>query len=130
MTSQMTIRSRSFVLRWAAPLAVVGTLALAACNVADVLKVTDPDVINPSDVQSAAGASAVRYGAIARLNSATSGGSSGSEGLFLLSGLLADEWNNGDSFIDRQSVDERVIVPSNSFLTDVDRMLHRARLSA
>ena len=130
MTSQMTIRSRSFVLRWAAPLAVVGTLALAACNVSDVLKVTDPDVINPSDVQSAAGASAVRYGAIARLNSATSGGSTGSEGLFLLSGLLADEWNNGDSYIDRQSVDERVINPSNSFLTDVDRMLHRARLSA
>lgn len=130
MTSQMTTRSRGSWLRWSASLAVVGTLALAACNVSDLLKVTDPDIINPSDVQSAAGASAVRLGAIARLNSATSGGSTGSEGLFLLSGLLADEWNNGDSFIDRQSVDERVINTSNSFLTDVDRMLHRARLSA
>ena len=32
-----------------------------------------------------------------------------SEGLFLLSGLLADEWINGDSFIARQEVDQRVI---------------------
>ena len=130
MNSTMTLRSRSTRLRWVASLAVAGTLALAACNVSDVLKVTDPDVINPSDVQSAAGASAVRLGAISRLNSATSGGSSNSEGLFLLSGLLTDEWNNGDSYIDRQTVDARLIVPSNSFLTDVDRMLQRARLSA
>jgi hypothetical protein len=126
----MTQRSRGSRLRWVASLAVAGTLALSACNVSDMLSVTDPDVINPSDVQSAAGASAVRLGAIARLNAATSGGSSGSEGLFLLSGLLADEWENGDSFIARQEVDQRVITVQNNFLTDVDRMLHRARLSA
>jgi hypothetical protein len=130
MTSNMTLRARASRLRWVASLAVFGTLALAACNVSDMLSVTDPDIINPGDVQSAAGASAVRYGAIARLNSATSGGSTGSEGLFLLSGLLADEWNNGDSFIARQEVDQRVITVQNNFLTDVDRMLHRARLSA
>jgi hypothetical protein len=73
----MTQRSRGSRLRWVASLAVAGTLALSACNVSDMLSVTDPDVINPSDVQSAAGASAVRLGAIARLNAATSGGSSG-----------------------------------------------------
>ena len=108
------------------------TLAVAAvaCTPNDVLQVTDPDIINPSDVQSAAGANAVRIGAIGRLNSATSGGSSSSEGLFLLSGLFADEWINGDSFIARQEVDQRVITISNTFLTDVDRMLQRARLAA
>jgi hypothetical protein len=111
--------------------AAVASLVLAAggCRITDALQVTDPDIINPSDVQSAAGADAVRLGAIARLTSATSGGSGSSEGLFLLSGLFADEWINGDSFIDRQQVDQRVIVVSNSFLTDVDRMLQRARLS-
>jgi hypothetical protein len=103
---------------------------LTACNTGEVLQVTDPDIINPSDVQSAAGAAAVRVGAIARLTAATSGGSANSEGLFLLSGLLADEWNNGDSFIARQEVDQRVITTSNTFLTDVDRNLQRARLSA
>jgi hypothetical protein len=101
-----------------------------ACTPHEILDVTDPDIINPSDVQSAAGANAVRVGALGRLTAATSGGSSGSEGLFLLSGLLADEWINGDSFIARQEVDQRVITVANTFLTDVDRLLQRSRLSA
>lgn len=110
--------------------AAAGSLALAACNPTESLQITDPDIINPADAQSAAGANAVRLGAIGRLNAATSGGSSSSEGLFLLSGLLADEWNNGDSFIARWEVDQRAITTNNSFLTDVDRLLARARLSA
>ena len=114
--------------RWAA---IVSLAAGAlACQPSEVLDVTDPDIINPTDVQSAAGANAVRVGAIGRLTAATSGGSSASEGLFLLSGLLADEWINGDSFIARQEVDQRVITTANTFLTDVDRMLQRSRLSA
>src|ERR1700712_2469754 len=98
MTSYITARLGSSRMRRAAlSLAVVATgLTVAGgCRPTDVLQVTDPDIINPSDVQSAAGASAVRIGAIGRLTAATSGGSSSSEGLFLLSGLLADEWING-----------------------------------
>jgi starch-binding outer membrane protein, SusD/RagB family len=110
--------------------AIAGTIALAACHPTEVLQVQDPDIINPTNVQSAAGANAVRLGAIGRLNAATSGGSTTSEGLLLLSGLFADEWNNGDSFIDRWAVDQRSINPPNTFLTDVDRMLQRARVSA
>jgi hypothetical protein len=107
-----------------------GTLALVACSPTDVLEVRDPDIINPTDVQSAAGANAVRLGAIGRLSTATSGGSAGSEGLFLLSGLFVDEWNNGDSFIARWEVDQRSITPQNNFLTDVNRLLQRSRVSA
>ncbi len=111
--------------------AAAAALPLTGCtSTSDALSVTDPDIINPTDVQSQAGANAVRLGALARLNAATSGGSSNSEGLFLLSGLFADEWENGDSFIARQEVDQRVITPQNNFLTDVSRLLHRARLSA
>jgi hypothetical protein len=110
--------------------AAVVALALGACNPTDSLQVLDPDIINPIDAQSAAGANAVRLGALGRLNAATSGGSTGSEGLFLLSGLLADEWNNGDSFIARWEVDQRSITAQNNFLTDTDRLLHRARLSS
>lgn len=105
-------------------------LVVTACNPTDSLQVFDPDIINPVDAQSAAGANAVRIGALARLNGATTGGSTNSEGLFLLSGLLADEWNNGDSFIARWEVDQRSITAMNAFLTDTDRLLHRARLSA
>ena len=105
-----------------------GVLAVAAssCGPSEFLGIEDPDIINPSNVQSAAGANAVRLGAMARLNSATSGG----ESLVLLGGLFTDEWINGDSFIGRQEVDQRVITVQNSFVTDATRSLHRARLSA
>src|SRR5512133_1603351 len=79
---------------------IVAALVLAACNPTDVLEVTDPDIVNPSDVASAAGADAVRLGAPARFNSATSG----DESLLLLGGLFSDEWNNGDAFIARQEI--------------------------
>lgn len=127
MTTQITTRPLAAALR------LTGALALslgAACSANEILSVTDPDIINPGDVQSSAGATAVRNGALARLNAATSGGSASSEGLFLLSGLFADEWNNGDTFIARQEVDQRVITVANSFLTDVNRNLNRARLSS
>lgn len=107
---------------------LAGAIALSpsACNTDTFLGIEDPDIINPSNVQSAAGANAVRLGALARLNSATSGG----ESLLLLGGLFTDEWINGDSFIGRQEVDQRVITVQNSFMTDASRLVHRARLAA
>jgi hypothetical protein len=103
-----------------------GVLPMASCSPTEFLEVTDPDIINPSDVQSPAGANAVRLGALSRFNSATSG----DESLFMLGGLFADEWINGDSFIARHEIDQRVINPENTFLTTANRVLHRARLSA
>ena len=107
---------------------LVGAMAVtpSACDTTTFLEIEDPDIINPSNVQSAAGANAVRLGALARLNSASSGG----ESMLLLGGLFTDEWINGDSFIGRQEVDQRVITVQNSFVTDASRSLHRARLSA
>lgn len=104
----------------------VSLAVLAACSPTEVLEVTDPDIINPGDVQSPAGADAVRVGALARLKA----GTSGAESLLLLGGLFADEWNNGDSFIARWEIDQRVITEANAFLTTANRVLHRARLSA
>lgn len=127
---------------WAAPArawrtrAAASLLALAlvaaGCSPDELLSVEDPDTINPSDVRSAAGANAVRVGALARFNLATTGSSSatGGESLLLLGGLFTDEWNNGDSFIARQEIDRRQITTDNTFLTDANRQLHRARLSA
>ena len=124
MQSYMT-RARTWHRR--AAVVILTTLSAAACRTTDeILSVTDPDIINPGNVASAAGANAVRLGALARLNAATTGG----ESLFLLGGLFADEWNNGDSFIARQEIDQRVITIENSFLTTANRALHRARLSA
>lgn len=105
---------------------VAGLLLATACSPTEVLDVTDPDIISPDEVRSAAGANAVRLGALARLASGTSGAGE----FFMLSGLFADEWINGDSFIARQEIDQRTITPENSFLTDANRAIHRARLSA
>ena len=112
--------------RRAAAAAMLVALVSGCMSSDRILSVEDPDIINPADVQSPAGANAVRIGALARLNTSTSG----DESLFLLGGMLADEWINGDSFIDRQQIDQRVIVTSNSFLTTASRAINRARLSA
>jgi hypothetical protein len=127
----MNTRSLLTGLRRNAGIASLAVVALAAvpmggCSPDEVLAVLDPDLINPADVQSPAGANAVRVGALNRLNIATSGG----ESLFLLGGLFTDEWINGDSFIARQQIDRRVITPENDFLTTANRALHRARVSA
>lgn len=127
--SEITGALRTHALRRARPVALAATFAVltfSACSPTEFLEVTDPDIINPSDVSSAAGANAARLGAIARLNAATTG----VEGLPMLGGLFADEWNNGDSFIARQEIDQRTITPQNDFLTTASRNLHRARLSA
>ena len=117
-------RSARFALSAVAALALAG--AAACTSTSDILDVTDPDIINPGDVQSAAGANAVRLGALARFNASTSG----AESLFMLGGLFADEWINGDSFIARQEIDQRVVTPENNFLLDATRTLHRARVAA
>src|SRR5512132_3580267 len=106
-------RARSVAARCRHAVAITLVVLVAgSCGGTTFLEVEDPDIVNPSDVQSQAGANAVRLGALARLNTATSGG----ESLFLLGGLFADEWINGDSFIGRQEIDERVITVQNSFL--------------
>lgn len=107
-------------------LIAASAFTVSGCSPSEFLSIEDPDIINPTNVSSAAGANAARVGAIARLNVATAGG----ESLLLLGGLFADEWNNGDSFIARQEIDQRVITPQNNFLTEANRAIHRARLSA
>jgi len=121
----------TFVSGWTrrtAAIATIAALSAVGCKSPDeFLQVTDPDIINPANVASAAGADAVRLGALARLNTATTGGTA--DGIFLLGGLFADEYNNGDSFIARQEIDQRIITIQNNFLTDANRTLHRARLA-
>jgi hypothetical protein len=97
-----------------------------ACSPDKILEVQDPDIIAPENVRSAAGADAVRLGALSRFVGATSG----DESLFFLGGLFTDEWNNGDSYIDRQEIDERIVSTRNSYILGTNRQIHRTRLSA
>src|SRR5918998_680098 len=83
-------RSRSAV-RFAA--AVTAALALAACDPSDkLLNAPDPDIIDPGNLNSPEGAEALRAGTIGRLRNMTAGSIFGGESMWLLGGLLTDEY--------------------------------------
>lgn len=114
-------------LRRAAGVASLALLPLAGCSTVDEsLAVVDPDIINPEDTQSPAAAGALRLGAIARHNQATSGG----ESFWLLGGLMADEWRSGDTFVQRDQTDQRTVETNNGNVNNAFRAAHRARVAA
>jgi starch-binding outer membrane protein, SusD/RagB family len=132
MTDKMPMRAvQSRSGRFAAAMAVLAIAAgapllITGCSTSDLMVVETPDIIDPQDVQSAAGANAVRVGALARFVQATTG----TESLLMLGGLFADEWVNGDTFIARHEIDRRSVPDDNTYITTASRNLHRARLSA
>ena len=111
---------------------VLGVVA-AGCSVQDtLLQAVDPDLINPSDLNSPDGADALRVGALGRLRTITSGG----ESMWLLGGLLTDEWKSGDTFAERDETDKRLVqytsdkVTTNANVTIAYRQIHVARSAA
>jgi hypothetical protein len=111
---------------------VVGLLALGASGVLlacensatkKLLEVTDPDVIEPSAVESAEGATSVRLGAIGRLRDATGS----AESSWLFGGLLADEWSTSSTFVQNDETDERAVSLSNGTVNGFLRNLNRVR---
>ncbi len=114
--------------------AVVQTLALAtaaavaACDTVktNLLEAVDPGIINPGSVQSPAGATAVRNGALARLRTATADG----ESTWLFGGLLADEWATSSTFVQNDETDQRSIQLNNSTVNGELRDLYRVRTDA
>ena len=115
-------------LRKAGALASIAFLCLAplSCNTDELLDVTDPDIINPGDVNSPAAAEGLRAGALLRLSGMTSGG----EGVFHYPGLLTDEWRSGDTFAQRDETDKRTIQRSNANLNGQWFAIHRTRAAA
>lgn len=102
-------------------------LLFSACNATDrLLEATDPDVINPADVRSADGAVALLNGALGRLTGMTAGG----ESLWLMGGLLVDEWKSGDTFQQRDETDQRNVQTSNANVNTAIRDVHRTRVQA
>jgi hypothetical protein len=113
--------------------ALPAALVLAlGCHLLDI---TNPDVV-PTDVLGGASAlAAVRSGAIGDFTIAYSGSGAGGsggtvEGQIMVSGLLADEWINTETFPDRIQVDARQTDPSSGTMANVFSNLSRARVSA
>ncbi|HEU6452280.1 MAG TPA: hypothetical protein VFT57_12740, partial [Gemmatimonadaceae bacterium] len=126
MITAISTRRRMRLAAAVTALTALTALSLSACSVEKILDVSDPDIINPSDISTKQGVEALRLGTIARLNQATTG----EESFLLLGGLLADEWRSGDSYLDRDETDQRNVSARNGFLEDATRNVYRARLSA
>jgi hypothetical protein len=86
----------------------------------------DPDIIDPSSVESAAGAVAVRNGALARLRAATAD----DESSWLFGGLLVDEWATSSTFVQNDETDQRQTKLDNGTVQGQLRALYRVRTSA
>ena len=115
------------------PAIVMATVALVAtaCSTDRLLKANDPDIINPGDVESTLGADAVRNGALARLQTALfSSDVNNGEGIYLLGGLLADEWKSGNTFTQTDEIDQRVMRNDNANISGEYRQLNRVRTAA
>jgi hypothetical protein len=99
---------------------------LAGCT-HDLLQVSNPDIIQ--DANTPSGAIALKNGVILRLEQVTAGlGGNGPDNLFIYSGLLADEWRSGDTFVQRNDMDQRLFDPTNTFLAGPFRALNRVRV--
>ena len=101
--------------------------ALFAAGCRDtLLQVQTPDIINPTNLNTAAGAEGLRIGALGRLAFMTAG----DEASWVYGGLLVDEWKSGDTFVQRDQADQRTIDPTNSFVSTAYRDIQRTRVAA
>jgi starch-binding outer membrane protein, SusD/RagB family len=109
-------------------LALTSAVGLAACDTVrtNLLEAPNPTIIDPSSVQSAAGALAVRNGTLSRLRTATADG----ESSWMFGGLLADEWATSSTFVQNDETDQRSIQLNNSTVNGDLRALYRVRTDA
>ena len=116
--------------RRVAPLLVAGgLLALGACQnglTDTLLEATDPDLINPRNLDSPEGADAIRIGALYRFSRITGG----LESTWLLGGELADEFTSTTTFTENDQVDARNVKDDNSTLLPMFREINRVRTAS
>jgi starch-binding outer membrane protein, SusD/RagB family len=113
------------------PVAALGlALPLAACS--DLLETRDPQVATPESVAGESALPAVRGAAYSDFQVAYTGwnaaGSVG-DGIILISGLMADEYDAPDSFPTRVEVDQREVTNTNATMNAVFHRLQRSRVS-
>lgn len=102
---------------------------VAACNTDKLLDVKDVDVATPGSLESVQALSVVHAGAIGDFQVAY-GGNGVAEGQITVSGMLADEWRNSETFPTRVEVDQRIVQEQNATMTAVMRDVQRARAAA
>ena len=105
--------------------------ALALSTGCDLLDTDQPNIVEPEDVETEAGALARRDGAISDFSFAQDGdGTLFEDGHILLSGLMADEFMLSTTPPTEQEVDQRRVFENNGTVYDLFHNLHRARAAA
>ena len=105
--------------------------ALTLTTGCGLLDTDQPNIVEPGDVESEAGAEARRVGAIADFSFVQDGdGTQFEDSHILLSGLMADEFVLSTTPPTEQEIDQRRVFENNSTLYDLFHNLHRARAAA
>lgn len=119
------------MLRSPRALSILSVAAVLQACTKDILEVTDPDIVleDALKASTATGALGLHNGAVLRLTQATAG-TQQPDALFAFGGLLTDEWKSGDTFIQRNTMDQRIWDPKNTFHAGPYRNLNRVRVLA
>jgi starch-binding outer membrane protein, SusD/RagB family len=110
----------------------LGPVALTACSDLkdELLEPQQPGVINPEDVASsgAAGADALRIGALGALQDWTGGGGNvNQENIWMMADLLTDVWKSSDTFTQRNDTDRRSVQSNNATVASAYSTATRSR---
>jgi hypothetical protein len=110
--------------------AAVG-LALALLTGCGLLDTETPDIIQPGDVETAAGAQSLRLGALSDWAFIRDGdGTEFVDGEILLTGLMADEFVLSTTPPGEQEIDQRKVAITNVGVDSLFLLMHRARAEA
>lgn len=104
------------------------TLSLAACDVDNLLDITDPDILDPNTLSDSTSLPAFVGAAYGEFSDAFD--ANGGDNQVNYGGMFADEWINSETFPTRIEVDRRDIEENNSNLQAVTRELYQARTAA
>lgn len=105
-----------------------GVLAFAACSPSEILKVENPDIIDPGALTTPQGLAALHAGALGEFSLAVVGNNGGTEGQILVSGSFSDELGNSETFPTRKEYDQRGPIDlRNGTILAVFRNIQRAR---
>lgn len=108
---------------------IVALLLLNGCGLLDT---DQPDIIEPGGLDTPEGAAALRIGAIRDFVFARDGDGSqfGTEGLIVLGGDMADEFQHSGFIPSTVEFDQRLVAANNGSLEEIWFQLHRARVAA
>lgn len=103
-------------------------LPLAACDLDELLTITDPDIADPALFSDSTALPAFRAAALGDFSVAYDANAGDNQ--ITYSGMLSDEYVNSETFPTRIEIDRRDTQERNSSLEDVTRRLYRARTAA